>query len=134
MLAAGLGAACVFAGDLTSMESVRELRDRFWNLLRARLGDRVALNGHPERRLPNTLNLSFVARIGADILEALEGVAASTGSACHSGEVELSPVLRAMGVAEQIGMGAVRFSLGRATTAEEIGEVVDRISAIVLRS
>lgn len=53
--------------------------------------------------------------IGAEVLSRLEGVAASTGSACHAGRVELSPVLTAMGVPEKIGMGAVRFSLGRAT-------------------
>lgn len=93
MLAAGLGAACVLAGDLTPMEGVRELRERFWTLLRALLGERVVLNGHPDRRLPNTLNVSFVGRIGADILAAMEGVAASTGSACHTGRIELSPVL-----------------------------------------
>jgi cysteine desulfurase len=54
----------------------------------------------------------------------MEGVAASTGSACHSGSIELSPVLKAMGVPPEIGMGAVRFSLGRTTTREEIEQVV----------
>ena len=65
------------------------------------------------------LNVSFAGRIGTDILEQLNGVAASTGSACHSGRVELSPVLAAMGVPERIGMGALRFSLGRGTTADD---------------
>jgi cysteine desulfurase len=69
-----------------------------------------------------------LGRIGGEILADLEGVAASTGSACHSGRVELSPVLEAMGVVPEIGMGAVRFSLGRETTAEEIKEVVDRVA------
>jgi cysteine desulfurase len=54
----------------------------------------------------------------------MEGVAASTGSACHSGSVELSPVLKAMHVLPEIGMGAIRFSLGRTTTREEIEQVV----------
>jgi cysteine desulfurase len=130
----GLGTVCAIASDLAWAEGVRELRDRFWTSLRARLGDRVVLNGHPEQRLPNTLNVSFVGRIGADILAALEGVAASTGSACHSGRIELSPVLRSMGVSEHVGMGAVRFSLGRGTTADEITEVVDRVSGFLLRS
>jgi cysteine desulfurase len=134
MLAVGLGTACAIASDLAWAESVRQLRDRFWTSLRTRLGDRVALNGHPEQRLPNTLNVSFVGRIGADVLAALEGVAASTGSACHSGRIELSPVLRSMGVSEHVGMGAVRFSLGRDTTADEITEVVDRVSDFLLRS
>jgi cysteine desulfurase len=79
--------------------------------------------------LPNTLNVSFAGNIGADILRQLDGVAASTGSACHSGRIELSPVLAAMGVPERIGMGAIRFSLGRGTTADEI----DHVSALLAR-
>ena len=87
----------------------------------------MVLNGHPTERLPNTLNVSFVAQVGAEILGRLPGVAASTGSACHSGSVELSPVLRAMEVAPEIGMGAIRFSLGRTTTRGEIEAVVDSL-------
>jgi cysteine desulfurase len=131
ILTAALGTACALAGDLRSMETVRGLRDEFWASLRAHLGDRVVLNGHPERRLPNTLNVSFVERIGSDILAALEGIAASTGSACHSGRVQLSSVLRAMGIPERVGMGAVRFSLGRTTAADEIAEVVERIATLL---
>ena len=91
----------------------------------------MVLNGHPTHRLPNTLNVSFVGRIGAEILERLDGVAASTGSACHSGRIELSPVLKAMGVAPEVGMGAIRFSLGRATTRDEIDAVVERLTNIL---
>ncbi|MEX2122954.1 MAG: aminotransferase class V-fold PLP-dependent enzyme [Woeseia sp.] len=92
----------------------------------------MRLNGHhPEHRLPNTLNVSFVGRVGGDILASLAGVAASTGSACHSGKVELSPVLQAMGVPPEIGMGAIRFSLGRGTTAEEIDRVVERLRRVL---
>jgi cysteine desulfurase len=87
----------------------------------------VVLNGHPIERLPNTLNVSFVSQIGADILGRLPGVAASTGSACHAGSVELSPVLRAMGVPPEIGMGAIRFSLGRTTTRQELEAVVGEL-------
>jgi cysteine desulfurase len=129
MLTAALGAACELAGDLTAMTTLRRLRDQFWDALRAGLGDRVALNGHPEQRLPNTLNVSFVGCNGAEILAALGGVAASTGSACHSGQVEVSPVLRAMNISNDVAVGAVRFSLGRATTADEVAEVIERISA-----
>jgi cysteine desulfurase len=128
MLTAALGAACELAGDLTTMADLRRLRDQFWAALHARWGDRVVLNGHPEQRLPNTLNVSFVGRNGTEILARLNGVAASTGSACHSGQVEPSPVLRAMNISRDVAMGAVRFSLGRATTADEIAEVVERIS------
>jgi cysteine desulfurase len=77
--------------------------------------------------LPNTLNVSFAGKAGSEILKGLEGVAASTGSACHSGSVELSPVLKAMGVPSEIGMGAIRFSLGRTTTREEIEHVVSQL-------
>jgi cysteine desulfurase len=124
LLAAGLGKACEIVADLAPMERVRGLRDGFWRKLQGALGNGVALNGHPVHRLPNTLNVSFIHRIGAEILQGLDGVAASTGSACHAGELTLSPVLRAMDVHPDAGLGAVRFSLGRATTADEIDAVV----------
>ncbi len=131
LLAVGLGKACELARDLSSMDRVRALRDHFWLELQSRFGNRVALNGHPVHRLPNTLNVSFIGRVGAEILERLDGVAASTGSACHSGRIELSPVLEAMGVAPEIGMGAIRFSLGRGTTREEIEAVVKRLNGVL---
>ncbi len=131
LLAAGLGAACTLAGNLAPMARVRTLRDHFWQSLRERFGEVVVLNGHPDHRLPNTLNVSFVGRSGAEILHRLDGVAASTGSACHSGRVELSPVLKAMGVPPEIGLGAIRFSLGRATTTDEIATVAERLSEVL---
>ena len=130
LLDVALGAACDLARTWRGMDSVRELRDLFWELLQTKFGDRVVLNGHPIERLPNTLNVSFVAQVGAEILGRLPGVAASTGSACHAGSVELSPVLRAMGVAPEIGMGAIRFSLGRTTTRGEIEALVEDLSSI----
>jgi cysteine desulfurase len=132
LLAVGLGAACVLAQDLAPMAYIRVLRDRFWEALKQCFGDRLALNGHVLHRLPNTLSVSFVGMIGAEVLSHLDGVAASTGSACHAGRVELSPVLAAMGVPEKIGMGTVRFSLGRTTTEAEIDAVVDRLRAYLL--
>jgi cysteine desulfurase len=87
----------------------------------------VVLNGHPTERSPNTLNVSFVGKIGSTILSGLEAVAASTGSACHSGSVELSPVLKAMKVPPKIGMGAIGFSLARTTPRQEIEQVVSRL-------
>ena len=131
LLATALGTASVLASDLTSMDITRGLRDQLWRGLEDRCGDHVVLNGHPERRLPNTLNVSFVGYTGADILAAVKEIAASTGSACHSGRVELSPVLRAMGVSEEVGRGAIRFSLGRGTTSEEITEAIARISVVL---
>jgi cysteine desulfurase len=130
LLGVGLGTACAMAADLAPMNRIEALRNRLWQALQDRFGEGVAFNGHPTRRLPNTLNVSFVGRIGADILSRLRDVAASTGSACHSGQIELSPVLAAMRVPERIGMGAIRFSLGRHTTADEIDEVVARVSTI----
>jgi cysteine desulfurase len=127
LLDVALGAACDLARR-KGIDAVRELRDLFWCLLQDKFGDRVVLNGHPIKRLPNTLNVSFVARVAAEILGRLPGVAASTGSACHAGSVDLSPVLRAMGIAPEVGMGAIRFSLGRTTTREEIEAVVENLS------
>jgi cysteine desulfurase len=128
LLTAALGEACTLAGDLAPMQAVRSLRDHFRSALATELGDRVVFHGHPEEVLPNTLNLSFLGATGTEVLAGLEGVAASTGSACHSGRVELSPVLRAMGVSPDTGQGTVRFSLGRETTAGEIDVVVRLIA------
>ena len=133
LLAVGLGKACELARDLASMERVRALRDHFWQELRNRLGNSVILNGNPTHRLPNTLNVSFVGLIGSEILARLEGVAASTGSACHSGRIELSPVLEAMGVSPEISMGAIRFSLGRTTARDEINLVVEHLTDVFAR-
>ncbi len=130
-LATGLGAACALAGSDGRSDGIRRLRDRFRSELAAAFGDGVVLNGHPVERLPNTLNVSFIGRIGADILARLDGVAASTGSACHAGRVGPSPVLAAMGVPTDVAMGAIRFSLGRTTTADEIDDVVGRLRRVV---
>ena len=124
LLAVALGAACSDARDGIGMPRVESMRDRFWEGLREIFGEGVTPNGHPTERLPNTLNVNFVGRVGAEVLAALPGVAASTGSACHAGSVILSPVLAAMGVPPEEGMGAVRFSLGRTTTWGELEEVL----------
>jgi cysteine desulfurase len=127
LLDIALGAACNLAQSCLGMESILRLRDLFWELLQARFGKGVVLNGHPTERLPNTLNVSFVGKIGSTILRGTEDVAASVGSACHSGSVELSPVLKAMRVPPEVGMGAIRFSLGRTTTRDDIEQVVSRL-------
>jgi cysteine desulfurase len=127
LLTVALGEACALAQQLASVTSIRALRDGFWQGLQAVYGDRVVLNGHATQRLPNTLNVGFVDQIGAEILARLEGVAASTGSACHAGAIELSPVLAAMGVSERVGMGAIRFSLGRGTTQADMDAVLDQL-------
>jgi cysteine desulfurase len=124
LLMAGLGKAAAIAAPLSSVKSMLGLRELFWSGLQAIFEDGVMLNGHPSARLPNTLNVSFVGHQGADVLQQLDGVGASTGSACHSRQVEPSPVLTAMGIEGDRALGAVRFSLGRFTTEEEINAVL----------
>jgi len=131
LLAVALGAACEVARTWVGMPQITALRDRFWDGLREIFGEKVTLNGHPSDRLPNTVNVNFVGNVGAEVLAMLPGVAASTGSACHAGSVTLSPVLSAMGVPPGEGMGAIRFSLGRATTWEEMEEVLGVLKASV---
>jgi cysteine desulfurase len=130
-LATGLGAACALATSADRNHEIRTLRDRLWTELRAGFGAGVALNGHPSLRLPNTLNVSFIGHIGGDILARLNGVAASTGSACHAGRVGFSPVLEAMAVPTAARMGAIRFSLGRTTTGAEIEDVLGRLRRLI---
>ncbi len=131
LLAAGLGEACEIALRGLGMPETRRLRDLLWERLRVELGERVSLNGHVHERLPNTLNVSFAGQVGAELLARMPEVAASTGSACHSGRIELSPVLAAMGITPEVGRGAIRFSLGRGTTEEEIEQVVDRLHRLL---
>jgi cysteine desulfurase len=128
----GLGTACALARQSLpgATAKLRQLRDRLWERLRAGLGERVVLNGHPEKRLPNTLNANFVGHVGAELLEKMPGIAASTGSACHEGKVTQSPVLCAMGVPPEVGRGALRLTVGRFTTEDEI----DRAAAILVQT
>lgn len=131
LLAVGLGKACEIAGNQLGTHKQKDLTDYFWKHLKAEFGDRVVLNGHEEKRLPNTLNVSFVRRSGQDLLDAIPQLAASTGSACHAGSIELSPVLKEMNVPEEVGMGAIRFSTGRYTTKIEIDMVVKAMKEII---
>lgn len=130
VLATAIGEAAAIAQDLSHIPSTQALRDRLWSALEEQFGDSVVLNGHVEQRLPNTLNVSFLGRDGSEVLSQLHGVAASTGSACHTGQIQLSPVLRAMGVLPEDGRGAVRFSLGSGTTAGEIEQVIERLGSV----
>jgi len=129
----GLGAACELAFAWIDDGSIVELRDRLWHSLEVSFGDQVVLNGHPTRRLPNTLNASFRGYSGGELLAAMPSIAASTGSACHAGSMHVSPVLAAMGVAHDVALGAVRFSLGRETTRQDIETVVDLLMQRNLR-
>jgi cysteine desulfurase len=130
--AVGFGMACAIAAESlpAATEHLRALRDRLQDQLQAKLGERFVLNGHPDRRLPNTLNANVVGCVGADLLAAIPDIAASTGSACHEGQVQISPVLKAMAVPPQIAAGAVRLSVGRFTTEAEI----DRAASLLARA
>jgi len=128
ILSVGLGAACRIArGRLKEDQAhMTALRDRLQSLLFKGI-DGLALNGHPAERLPNTLNVSVPGIEGARILEGLPRIIASTGAACHDRTVKLSHVLSAMGVPPQIGMGALRFSVGRSNRMDQIEEAAGMI-------
>jgi len=130
--AVALGAAAELVGkELAAAAPSRfeRLRDRLHDTLAARLPGRVALNGHPVRRLPNTLNLSIAGTRGHDLLAECTTVAASTGSACHAGTHEPSPVLRAMNVSEESALAAIRLSLGRWTTDADVEHAAAALAA-----
>lgn len=91
----------------------------------------IRINGHLDRRLPNTSSVSFRGLEADRILEDLPTVAASAGAACHSDRVELSHVLEAMKVPVEYAMGTIRFSAGRFTTAEEIDRAVEEVNRVV---
>ena len=123
ILNVGLGKACELILDNISddMSRLRDLRDRLHDRIRSAIPDAV-LNGHPEYRLPNTLYLSFPGMRGEEILKGIPDLCASTGAACHDQSLRLSHVLEAMGVGEEVGMGAIRLSLGRPTTETEVDQ------------
>jgi cysteine desulfurase len=125
-----LGKACELARQSLpgATQRLQQLRDRLWQRLQEKLGDRIVPNGHPERRLPNTLNVNFVGHVGADLLQRTPDIAASTGSACHEGKISQSPVLCAMGVPPELGRGAVRLTVGRFTSEDEIDRAAEALT------
>jgi cysteine desulfurase len=126
----GLGAAAVAARRSlpTTSEHMREMRDHLHRRLAAAIPE-LKLNGHPEHRLPNTLHVSFPGVSGRALLgEAADAVAASVGSACHSEHDAVSGVLAAMGVDAARAAGAVRLSVGRGTTVEEIERAAEALA------
>ena len=103
------------------MQDMAGMRDRLQELLFEGL-EGLVLNGHPRERLPNTLNISVPGIEGGQILEGIPELMASTGAACHDRTVTLSHVLSAMGVPREIGMGALRLTLGRLNRMEQMEE------------
>jgi cysteine desulfurase len=130
----GLGKAVeVRARDMhEERRRVTALRDRLWEGIRARVPD-ARLNGHPTERLPGTANISYRGVESESVVLGLDlkGIGVSAGSACTSGNVEPSYVLVAMGEPLDWAVGAVRHSLGRSTTAEDIDYVVESVEPIV---
>jgi len=130
----GFGKACELARANMEKESTRltVLRDRLWEGINKGLKD-VKMNGHPVKRLPNTLNVSFKYVEGESILLNLDlkGIAASSGSACTSGSLEPSHVLKAMGVEASVAQGSVRFSLGSGNEASDIDRAIKEIPPII---
>ena len=128
ILSVGLGSACEVAGQrlANDMAASQEMRDRLQGLLFEGI-EGLVLNGHPTERLPNTLNVSVPGLEGSKILEGIPQIMASTGAACHDRSVSLSHVLAAMGVDENVGMGALRFSVGRSNTMEQMERAAELI-------
>jgi cysteine desulfurase len=125
-----LGTAELAATALAQGEPHRltMLRDRLVAMLAEALPRRVHLHGHPARRLPNTANLRIDGIAGHAVLAAAPEIAASTGSACHSGAHEPSPVLQAMGIEHDTALGAIRLSLGRWTREQDIDTAVEALT------
>jgi cysteine desulfurase len=132
----GLGRAAEIAKEKRESWSskVLQLRQRLFSGLKKRI-DHLDLNGHPTLRLPGNLNVSvkFVEGESLLILLDMEGIAASSGSACTSQALKSSHVLRAMGVDPVDAQGSLLFSLGRENTEEEIDYCIEKIPPIVDR-
>lgn len=134
----GFGKACeIFKEEVRGQESevrIRELRDWLHKGITEKISG-VRLNGHPEKRLSNTLNLSFEGVEGESLVMNLdiEGIAVSTGSACSEGNVEPSHVLLAMGLSKEQAVSSLRFGLGRFTRKEDIDRVLKVLPGVVER-
>ncbi len=125
----GLGAAAMIAAPILENEGMRQrkLGQRLLDGLR-NSSLKVHLNGHPEKKLPNTWNISFEGFTAMDVMNALgREIAVSPGAACHGDLVEPSHVLSAMGTDLSLARGAIRFSLGRETTEAEIDRVIEQL-------
>lgn len=131
---AGLGAACEVAErDLAANgDRMRKTRDRLQEGLLRAIED-VRVNGHPDRRLPNTLSVSIRGGDAGALLGAMEGLAASAGAACHGASVEISMTLRAMGVPLEWARGTIRLSTGKYTTEGEVDHALEIMATAVNR-
>jgi len=132
----GYGVACELARveGAARVEANRRLRDRLWQGIEAKVAD-VRWNGGPDRTLSNTLNVEFSGVAGEVLLQALdlEGVAVSAGAACHSGSIEPSRVLTAMGRTPEQARASLRFSVGWGVDEAQIDRVVALLAELVPR-
>ena len=130
----GLGKACELARQELPEESRRltALRERLREGIFARL-DEVHVNGHPTRRLPGNMNISFGYVEGEALLMGINDVCVSSGSACTSASVEPSFVLKALGVSDDLASTSIRFGLGRFNTEEEVDYVIEKVCTVVRR-
>lgn len=129
MLIAGFGKACALAKERIEIQQnhVRVLRDKLQQILQKNLSSTM-VNGEGAPRLPNTLSISFAGVQSHEILNKIKHrVACSAGSACHAGEISISPVLKAMQVVPEFAAGTLRLSLGISTREEEINSTVQLI-------
>jgi cysteine desulfurase len=128
-----LGTACEIARQHLSQEQERlvRLRDVLFQRLWESLPGLLSLNGHLTERLPNTLNVSVEGVIGQEVLDSTPGIAAATGSACHAGSTSPSGVLLAMGVERSRALGALRLTLGRWSTSEEIDQAAQLLAQTI---
>ena len=130
----GLGQACeIAARDLEKTAAqMKTMRDRLHHQLEEAIPE-LKLNGHYEKRLPNTLSVSFPNVEANTLLSELVDVAASAGAACHSDSIDISHVLQAMHVPREYAMGTIRLTTGRMTTAEEIDRAAEAIASTIER-
>ncbi len=132
----GLGKAAELAAEERESEyrHLSEMRDALEARIRIGIED-ARVNGHPQRRLPGTLNVSFPGAEGESLIMSLDlaGIAVSTGSACTSGAIEPSHVLLALGRDPRTALGSVRFSFGRDNSMEDVDCVMERLPGIVAR-
>ena len=130
----GFGKACEIAMEVMDEEAARllRLRERLSSGITGAL-EEVYLNGHPVKRMPGNLNLSFAYVEGESMLMGLKEVALSSGSACTSATLEPSYVLQALGIGIELAHSSIRFGLGRFNTEEEVDYVIGRVIATVNR-
>lgn len=129
-----LGRASLLAKEFSGHEQIRGLRDRLEKtILETISGTSLNGPGEPDKRLPNTTNISFEGVLGPDMVTELDatGICVSTGSACHADATDASPVLAAMGIPASRALGSIRFSLGRYTSASDVDQTLKVLPEIV---